>query len=418
MTPNTVSLVRLVALFTIAVQPAVAGGQVSIPRERLSRPQREALLRGDVVRQSATVRDTVAPQASAVVLRPNEVLMARTRAPYLETVVPKTDTGTRGGPVSGQDSVYNLGIEVIGLIEGTQQPVTYKPVFIRHGAAYYSPESSRYEGHFSVAVIDGSGRDYRLATPLRMTFGGDPESYDPPGVSVTGAGDPPSRIRLLSRTARDSVAIRIFMGSDPDGIPFAIPVQATLHIGGPTKVEGFGVDVAKYQIRVVGPGGPGTEVGVVTSRGSLDKDEIRLGASGTGNVLLTSGDGLGSVTLTATAPSMGTEPFDLTFGFPFLFLGFMLAGGATGALFAESQMKRRRGTRATYRKFLGAVLGGIVATVAYVGLGINLLQVDVSAPLANEVAVFAFAALGAWMGVRVAAGGESPATPRGARRPT
>jgi hypothetical protein len=66
---------------------------------------------------------------------------------------------------------------------------------------------------------------------------------------------------------------------------------------------------------------------------------------------------------------------------------------------------------------VGAVLGAVIATVVYVGLGINLLKpILVTAPLGSELAVFAFAALGGWLGLKTAAGGETPARPRAAHR--
>ena len=386
--------------------------QVRISRDRLSPQQRAAMARGAVVRQTTTATDTVPPQASSVMLGRNDVLIARTRAPYLENVVPRVDTAPGGAPVTGQDSVYGLGIEVIGVVPGTSRQVTYKPVFIRHGAARYSSQANGYEGHFSVGVVDAGGASvgYELATPLTMTFGGDPETYEPPNLSVLRAGDVPARVRLVSRTARDSVSIRIFMGDDV-GIPFTMPIQSALEfVSPPPKIQAFGVDLATYVIRVNGSGGPSARIGVNTTRGSLDKNEIELGQSGSGTVRLRSGGGLGTATLSAVSPNMLSASTDVMFVFPTLFLIFMLAGGLTGALFADAQAKKRKGTRQGVPKFIGAILGGIIATAVYVGLGINLLGVVVSAPLVNEIAVFAFAALGAAFGLRIAAGG-APAAP-------
>jgi hypothetical protein len=417
MTAPTARLVLPFSFVVISGLPLRAESQVSIPRERLPVGTREAILRGAVVKQTPTTRDTVAPRTDAVVLRPNDVLIARTRAPYLDRVVPRPDTGGRGASDSVQDSVYGLGVELTGVLPGTQQVVTYKPQFIPHGGAYYSSESGRYEGHFSIAVVDANGGNYALATPLTLTFGGEPETYDPPNVSVTRAGDAPSRVKLQTRTARDSVGIMIFVGSATDGVPFRIPVQATLHISGPRKIEGFGVDVAKYQVSVEGPGGPGLQVGVATDRGSLDRDEIQLGPSGTGNIVLRSGDGLGGATLSARSPNVGPGTLPVEFGFPVLFVIFMLAGGTTGAVYAQSQARKRRRTRSGIPKLVGAILGAVIATVVYVGLGINLLKpILVTGSLGSEIAVFAFAALGGWLGLKTAAGGEAPATPSASRR--
>jgi hypothetical protein len=414
MIATTTRRIRCLTILVIGGLPLHAAAQVRVPRERLPASTREAILRGAVIKQTPTTRDTVAAQSDAVMLGRNEVLVARTRAPYLDRVIPRPDTGGSGGK---QDSVYNLGVELTGVLPGTQQVVTYKPQFIPHGGAYYSTASGRYEGQFSIAVVDANGANYALATPLTLTFGGEPETYEPPNVSVTRTGDLPSRVKLLSRNVRDSVGIMIFIGSDAAGVPFKIPVQATLRISGPGKMEGFGVDVAKYQISVDGPGGPGLKVGVVTDRGSLDQDEITLGASGTGSINLKSGDGLGTANLTARAPNVAPGPFSVEFAFPVLFLVFMIGGGTTGALFAESQTKKRRGTRSAIPKVVGAVLGAVIATVVYVGLGINLLKpILVTAPLGSELAVFAFAALGGWLGLKTAAGGETPARPRAAHR--
>jgi hypothetical protein len=401
-------IVRRLSLLAAICWPAVTvQGQVRISRDRLSPQQRAALARGAVVKQTTTASDTVPPQANEVTLGRDQVLIARTRAPYLERVIPKADTAPGGAPVTGQDSVYGLGIEVIGVVPGTNRQVTYRPVFIRHGAAYYSAQASGYEGHFSVGVVDASGASvYELATPLIMTFGGDPETYEPPSLSVRRAGDAPSRVRLVARTARDSVSIRIFMGDDV-GIPFAMPIQSALEfVSPPPKIQGFGVDLATYVIRVNGSGGPSARVGVNTTRGLLDRNEIELGQSGTGVVRLRSGGGLGSATLSAVSPNMQSASTEVQFVFPALFLIFMLAGGTAGALFADSQAKKRKGTRRGVPKVIGAILGGIIATAVYVGLGINVLRVVVSAPLASEIAVFAFAALGAAFGLKIAAGGE------------
>jgi hypothetical protein len=68
-------------------------------------------------------------------------------------------------------------------------------------------------------------------------------------------------------------------------------------------------------------------------------------------------------------------------------------------------------------KVIGAVLGAVIATVVYVGLGINLPRpILVTGPLGSEIAVFAFAALGGWLGLKAGAGGEAPASPGATRR--
>ena len=407
-------LVRCLSLVILA-WGVPASAQVRIRSEVLSPGVRDAIRRGAVVKQSpnSAATDTLSRTTSEVTLSRNQVLMAKSRAPYLERTVEAAQPAAGDPPAPrGQDSVYNLGVEFVGVEAGTSRPVNYKPVFIRHGAAYFQPDANSYQAHFSVAVIDASGAaGYELATPLTMTFGGDPEAYDPPNVVVRRPGDAPARVKLSSRRGRDSVSIRIFMGSDTEGVPFSIPVdQPKLQLAGPEKIQGFGVDFAKYQVRTTASNGPSTHVGLVTTRGSLDKDAVQLGPSGSGSFVLKSGGGLDTAYLTASAINMGDGTFPVVFVPPYMFFGFVLAGGIAGALYAESQAKKRLRTRKGIGRFWGAVLGGVIATAVYVGLGINLLALVVSAPLASEIAVFAFAALGAAFGLKLAAGGEPAST--------
>ena len=77
-----------------------------------------------------------------------------------------------------------------------------------------------------------------------------------------------------------------------------------------------------------------------------------------------------------------------------------MSGGTLGAIWAELRQRRRGAKSSAARRIVGALIGAVLATAIYVGLGVNLLLVGVTVPLVNEIAVFAFSALGAMFGLK------------------
>jgi hypothetical protein len=380
------------ALFIVVVGlgsalPGPASGQAQpISREQLPTSVRIQLDRGALVRLTSTMPDTVPRTATAPMLRPGEALAAR--------------TGER--PTLKQDSTFALPFTFVGFDKEGKVPA-YQPVYIPQGGLRYVPAADDFEGDFLIRLdlVNGSGDSVSLARSIGLTFGGDADSILPASLSFAYTGGTYARVHVVSRTPHDSLRVQVVPQFDPRGVAIWMTVQPALTFERPpASVQGYGIETATLVIGTRGiTSRDSIDLSVSTDRGALSTNQLRMGPTG-GTVTLRSAGGLGPATIRVASATMGTAETTIDFAFPVRFALAALLGGVLGAVYSQTQQKQRTRNATAARRIVGAALGAMLATAIYIGLGVSLLPIASTIPLGNEVAVFAFAAFGAMMGLK------------------
>ena len=417
----TPSLILPISIAAIAASAADGLAQVSrIPVSRLPQAVRTQIRRDQVVKISDQATDTVRAAGSTINLGRDQVLATRIgdSARFWRAVAPPADTVSQRDPGSlRSDSAYTMPFAYFAVGDGGQ-PRSFRPVYVTQGGLRYQPAEDRFQGTLLVGVEDDSDppAQYPLPTSVVLTVGGEADSVSPVELRFERTGTSYQPVTVVARTPRDSVRVDLVPPFDPKGVPVWLPVQPTLTFERPPRsIQGFGIGTARLRIGVRGTVlRDSVTVSVSTDAGSISADEIRVGPAG-GSVTLKSGGPLGLATVTATSPGFAKGEATVVFTWPLLFLTFTVAGGGLGVIWAWLQRRKHVTTSGT-RGFFGALLGAVLATAIYVGLGINLVSFVVTMPLGSELAVFGFSALGGMVGVKVAGMGDKnkPAASAGA----
>jgi hypothetical protein len=398
----------------VSTQPLAAQGAArAVSKSQLPPALRASLERGAAVHVTSHGTDTVAASAANVTLRPGEVVAARTgdravltRAAAVPRPSPTPDSSAVPGP-GGRDSVFALPFQYLGLDREHNVAMTYRPVYLYEGGLRYRPDRDLFQGSFEIALEDSSspGVERELSRAVKIRFGGDADSIDPSSVELRRTNSQFERVNVLARTVRDSMRVDIVPTFDPRGVSLWLPVQPALAFEPPpARIQGLGVETATLVLSVRGrlPADPVT-VTLSADRGSLDTNQVTLGPGGAAVARLRS-SGRGPARIRAVAPGFQVAETRIEFGWPIFFLLAALSGGLVGGLATTTSRQSARKRRPLGAVLLHGVLIGLVAAVVYFGIGLNLLQFDVRVAHFNEIAVFAFAALGAMFGIPALSG--------------
>ncbi|MGH7554368.1 MAG: hypothetical protein ACREMQ_15290 [Longimicrobiales bacterium] len=409
----TGAVVAFLILLLVAVSDAAAQRPVRIPRNEVVRMVPDSMLQRPVtvIRRQGITQATVA--ANGLALEPGTFAVLRTGETVRE--VP--------GPLPPRDSV--LPVPGPGVTEpfrtlpfllltpdraGTGAWVL-RPVYKVANRLRWEPDSGVFRGALFIAVEDSlrRGESRPLPTPVRFQLLAEADRVTPDQVALEHTNFPLLRIDLVARRVADSLRVHIVPEFDVRGTDVWVPVEPSLLIEAPRRIEGWGVGSARVIVRVIGASGhTPTAVALSASAGELDSVSFAIGSAASGTTRLRSG-GTGPVTLTASAPGLNDAQATIHFNWPWIFFLAALLGGVFGGLAAAAQSKKgRRKTR--WGEFaLKGLFAGILAAVAWYALGVNLLHIDPGLPRFNELAVFAFAALAGYFGVPRMGGDRSEA---------
>jgi hypothetical protein len=393
----------------LAMARSASGQARPISRAQLPANVQAQLDRGALVRLTSSTPDTVPRTATAPMLRPGEALAARTgERATLSKVSPKSanHTGGRSPATKGMDSTFALPFTFVGFDREGKTPA-YQPVYIPEGGLRYAPAADEFEGDFLIRLdlVDGSGDSVSLARSIGLTFGGDADSITPASLTFGYTGGMYERVRVVARSPHDSLRVQVVPQFDPRGVSIWLSVQPALTFERPpASIQGYGIETVTLVIGMRGVTSKDSiDVSVSADRGILSSNQLRIGPTG-GVVTLRSASGLGPATVRVVSATLGTAETTIDFALPVRFALAALLGGVLGAVYAQTQQKKQGRTSSMVRQVVGAVLGAVLATAIYSGLGVSLLPLASKIPLGNELAVFAFAAFGAMVGIKVPSG--------------
>jgi hypothetical protein len=161
---------------------------------------------------------------------------------------------------------------------------------------------------------------------------------------------------------------------------------------------GFGLATTELHVSLPVEAGSNRRDVVLSARHGVPQPSVLQLAGGESGVSVIRSSGVGRDTVLVTSGPLRSEPLELVYAWPLLFLVASLLGGLVGSLM-DAAAVRRRGTSASRRAYVvSGLAAGVFVAVATV-IGLNVTGVDLPAT-SGEAAVFVVAALGAVLGLR------------------
>lgn len=264
----------------------------------------------------------------------------------------------------------------------------------------YNRLNNRYEGIFSVALVDDSRinmTSLELEDPVPLQFSSARAEFVPSNERVDHTNRY-NTIRIEDRSDDNPVPVKIITDFNMEGYITHLAKIPSLRIETPSRpLQGFGVQAIPIRVSLQAyTGSDSVRVNLDTNLGSIETDHVYLKRDRPGTVILKS-EGAGYAVVSAKAYGFTPDEREYIFAFPWVFIFVSVIGGFIGAL-VKHLMKQEKG-KIGPAVLLGCLTGFIVALL-YWGLGLNVLNLELDR-IYNEFAVMGLAILGAlyWQSV-------------------
>ena len=258
----------------------------------------------------------------------------------------------------------------------------------------YNRLSNRYEGIFSVALVDDSRvnmTSLELEDPVPLQFSSARAEFEPSIESVNHTNRY-NTIRIADRSDDNPVPVKIITNFNMEGYITHLAKMPALRIETPSRtLQGNGVQAIPIRVSLHAyTGSDSVMVNLDTNLGSIEPGHVYLKRDVPGTVMLKS-EGAGHAVVSATAFGFTPDEREYIYVFPWVFIFVSVIGGFIGAL-VKYLMKQEK-SRIVSALLLGCLTGFIVALL-YWGLGLNVLNLELDR-IYNEFAVMGLAILGA-----------------------
>jgi hypothetical protein len=262
-------------------------------------------------------------------------------------------------------------------------------MFKPDGKAVYDAASKLFRGSVAVVLWDSlSGGSTHLADPFNILVTSEDGTASPRDLQIDHTNFPPTTVALNLNPAADPAKVVFSTATNPNGDTSDFPVEPVLLVETEGReIQGFGIESIPITVALEPPvvrSSP--RVAFETTMGSISP-ETALIDSGIARVSLRS-SGVGVAKVSPKAPGFQATVREFTFVWPIRFIVASLLGGLVGVF-----LKGKK----TFRAILSGMLTGLIIAVAWWGLGLNLLGIEV--PRAwNEAGIFVMTALGSILG--------------------
>ena len=382
--------------------PVFIIAQNSVSRQRLISPQLlQQKVAFKVSKDQAEIRDTTArvEQISSFRLRPGEEKAVAQTGQSISRV----DKSVLQGLIdtSGTERVFMLPELYYAKESVTGLQVSYRILFIDSAPLKYDFARKLFEGsiRFIPMEVSESGNyqpeQKHLTKPeqILVSYG----TFSKP-LEIESINWLPIDISILSADALDSMEVKILTVSNPLGYPKKLGVEPAIVLSSArNRLQGMGIQTIPVHISLKGVSGKmAIPLGVETSLGSLDSSSIVVVGDHPAIVNLRS-ESIGNIEVKAINQNYRSNVLELKAVFPWLFLVLALLGGLIGALGKNLLGKKKVRFRPLA---LGSILG-LIAAVAYWGLGIVLIGFSIETRGLNEAMVMGLGLLAGYFGLSV-----------------
>jgi len=376
------------------------------PRFARYRFSAEAITSGRIVAVQGSRTDVVSAANFADKIAADAIFVENVRPTMIRTAAPGS---LSTGEVNSSD--YKLTFQVTALNASTNQPVKLDAWARDSTGLSVDGTRSVYAGNFHVALTNVSdpGDQSTLASPVAVA------------ITARGATSIEPRPLVITKLAQwhdvsitvpsvEGLSYPIAVSADPsqpgDTVELSV-IRPTIRLWStPNSIVGWGIGQGIINVAATGmQHTEGFRVPLTSIHGSLDSGNAILDAGGHGAVRLRSSQD-NATTIEVPNSVMISDPLEVKFDAPWLFLGAAIAGGLIGAFL------RGRGRQHWARAGAIGAASALVMTLAYaVGIDWPARVLD-SAGIARagEAVVFVLGALGALLGVSwLVPGGAKPA---------
>jgi hypothetical protein len=298
-----------------------------------------------------------------------------------------------------QQAIYMLPELYYAKVAGTNEQISYRIVFIDAAPLRYDFGRNLFEGiiRFLPVEVSQAGNEppvqKSLSVPeeIRISHG----STSIP-MNITQVNWPPLDVPIVEPESVDSVMVRILTIANPQGYVKDLPVEPAVILStARTGIQGLGVQKLPFHVVLKGitryrP----VPVSIETSLGSIDPASLTLSDDQSKEVILRS-EGLGPITLKAISPNFRSNSISIVAKFPWTFFILAILGGLLGGI-AKNLTNQKKITLGSV--VLGCLIG-LIAAVAYWGLGIKLVNLSFEASAVNELAVLGLGLIAAYFGL-------------------
>ncbi len=277
-------------------------------------------------------------------------------------------------------------------------PLIFSPMFTNLKPLVYDPDNEEgYTSILSFMLFSENGEnEQKIKTPVHLEINSTRLNTVPQRLTMDYVNLPSKDIKVFTREVKDSVDIKIITNSAPKGYVYYLKVDPFLRLSShDNDIQGLGIEEAEFDVQFRGSSSSDEElVTIISSAGEVSPSSFNLAYNKTQKVKVRS-QGLKDIVLSASVATTGSTPIPdsntLVFKqkFPFLFLGFAIIGGILGVLIRLGIEGARKYPA---RMMMSGILMGLLGSLTYYVLGINLLELEVSSTF-NEFAVLTFSAL-------------------------
>ena len=284
-------------------------------------------------------------------------------------------------------------------VAGTQQQISYRIIFVDSAPLMYDFGKQLFEGSIRiipVEVVDSGNSEpvqKQLSVPedIIVSFG----STSVP-LKITSVNWPPLNVPVTSTDPRDSVEVKILTVSKPMGYPKNLRVEPAIIITSTRNtIQGLGIQTLPVHVALKGVSTyKPVPVTIETSLGTIDSASMTLTGDKPVKATLRS-ESLGKIELKVVNQNYRSNSITVEAVFPWLFLLLSILGGVIGGLGKNLFDK----TKITIRPLALGGIFGLIAAVAYWGLGIVLIGFSIQTQGINEAMVFGFGLIAGYFGL-------------------
>lgn len=374
--------------------------------EKLVIPKQNMQLQADI-QVFNEVRDTTSRKAMLEYfqLKPNE----RKAVVRTGDIISRIDSPVvKPGQINPDRSeVFMLPELYYARVEGTNEQISYRILFIDAGPLRYNFETALFEGsiRFLPVEVTDSGKikpvKKTLSVPEEIIVSFDPESIP---ISISEVNWPPREVSIKASDPIDSLEVRILTMSNPAGYLKNLRIEPAILISSVRKtIQGMGIQTLPLHVTLKGVSkfSP-LHVGIETSLGTIDSANLMLTGGRPGKVILRS-ESLGTIEVKVVNAGYRSNSIIIEAVFPWLFLLLAILGGFIGGL-GKNLLGRKK---LTIRSMTLGSIFGLIAAFAYWGLGIVLIGFSIETRGLNEAMVFGLGLIAGYFGLIVV---KSPAT--------
>jgi len=309
------------------------------------------------------------------------------------SVIPIVDNST------SQARVFMLPELYYAKVAGTNEQLSYRILFIDSAPLRYNFGKEVFEG--SIRFLPVEVNESVNSQPFQKTLSVPEDIFISFGsesipIRITQINWPPLNVAVTSAYARDSVEVKVLTVSNPFGYPKNLRVEPAIILTSTrTLIQGLGIQTLPVHVALKGVSScPPVPVTIETSLGTVNSANLTLSSDEPHEIILRS-ESLGVINLKVINANYRSNSITVQAVFPWIFLLLAILGGLIGSL-GKNLVGRMKIT--LRRLALGSIVG-LIAAVAYWGLGIVLIGFSVETRGLNEAMVFGLGLLAGYFGL-------------------